>query len=345
MRRTVAQILILLSALVIAGFVVVLVNQTAQLVELAARMTPWLGDVVLWVLVTLYAFCIVVPLYLLFSLPKPLRAPDSEADPEFARHLERLGTRLRRNPHLGSHSLATRAEIEAGLLTLDGLADERTRQAAAQVFVTTAISQNGSLDTFLVLAAQSKLVLEIARTYDQRPTVRDLVYLYSNVAATAFVAGELEDLDLAEQVQPIIAAVFGSAAGVIPGFGAATNLFVNSVTTGSANAFLTLRVGLITKQYCRAVVLPDQRTIRCTALLQATGMLGGIVMTGTTRVAAAIGSATKNSIGGAFESLGDQVRSAGSGIRERSSAAAQKLGLRRAGDTPDVAMEGSGPED
>jgi hypothetical protein len=32
-------------------------------VELAARMTPWLGDVVLWVLLTLYAFCIVVPLY------------------------------------------------------------------------------------------------------------------------------------------------------------------------------------------------------------------------------------------------------------------------------------------
>jgi hypothetical protein len=345
MRRAVAQIVTLLSTLVIAGFVVFLINQTAQLVELAARIAPWLGTAVLWTLVTLYAFCILVPLYLLFSLPKPLRAPNSEADPEFERHLERLGARLRRNPHMAARALATREEIESGLLTLDGLADERTRQSAAHVFVTTAISQNGSLDTFLVLTAQSKLILEIARTYYQRPTVRDLLYLYSNVAATAFVAGELEDLDLAEQVQPIIASVFGSAAGVIPGFGVATNLFVNSVMTGSANAFLTLRVGSIAKQYCRAVVLPEKRAIRRMALLEATRMLGGIVTAGTGRVAAAIGAATRNTVGGAFESLGDQIRAAGSGIRDRSSAAAQKLGLRRAGDgTSEVATEGMEPE-
>lgn len=329
MRKTAARIAVLLGTLIITGFIVLLVNQTAQLVELAARMAPWLGSVVLWVLVTLYAFCVLVPLYLLFSLPKPLRAPDSEADPEFAAHLDRLGARLRRNPHLTARSLATREEIEAGLVTLDGLANERTRLAASQVFVTTAISQNGSLDTFLVLAAQSKLVLEIARVYYQRPTLRDLVYLYSNVAATAFVAGELEDLDLTEQIQPILAAVFGSAAGAIPGFGAATGLFVNSVTTGSANAFLTLRVGIIARQYCRAVVLPPRRTLRRMAIAEATQMLGGIALSGTRRVAAALGSATKSSIGGAFESFGDQIKAAGSGFREKGTTAAQKLGLRR----------------
>lgn len=329
MRKTAARIAVLLGTLIITGFVVLLVNQTAQLVELAARLAPWLGSVVLWVLVTLYAFCVLVPLYLLFSLPKPLRAPDSEADPEFPAHLDRLGARLRRNPHLSARALSTREEIEAGLVALDGLANERTRLAASQVFVTTAISQNGSLDTFLVLAAQSKLVLEIARVYYQRPTLRDLVYLYSNVAATAFVAGELEDLDLTEQIQPILAAVFGSAAGAIPGFGAATGLFVNSVTTGSANAFLTLRVGIIARQYCRAVVLPPRRMLRRMAIAEATQMLGGIALSGTRRVAAALGSATKSSIGGAFESFGDQIKAAGSGFREKGTTAAQKLGLRR----------------
>lgn len=341
MRKTAARIAVLLGALGIAAFVVVLVNQTAQLVELAARMSPFLGSAVLWVLVTLYAFCVVVPLYLLFSLPKPLRAPGSESDPGFPAHIERLGARLRRNPHLSARALSSREEIEAGLVTLDGLANERTRQAAAQVFVTTAISQNGSLDTFLVLAAQSKLILEIARTYYQRPTLRDLVYLYSNVAATAFVAGELEDIDLTEQIQPILAAVFGSAAGAIPGFGAATGLFVNSVTTGSANAFLTLRVGVITRQYCRSVVLPSRRVIRRTALAEATQMLGGIALTGTRRVAAALGAATRSSIGGAVESFGDQIRTATSGVRDRSAAAARRLGLRGTvqNDTDDLAEE------
>ena len=345
MRRTAARIAVLIGTLGIAAFVVLLVNQTAQVVGLAARMAPWFGTTVLWVLVTLYAFCILVPLYLLFSLPKPLRAPDAETDPEFPAHLERLGARLRRNPHLRARALATREDIEAGLVTLDGLANERTRQAAAQVFVTTAISQNGSLDTFLVLAAQSKLILEIARTYYQRPTLRDLIFLYSNVAATAFVAGELEDIDLTEQIQPILGAVFGSAAGAIPGFGAATGLFVNSVTTGSANAFLTLRVGVITRQYCRSVTLPPRGVIRRTALAEATQMLGGIALSGTRRVAAALGAATKSSIGGAFESFGDQIRAAGTGFRDRSSAAVQKLGMRRPGVAdPGVRPEGFEPE-
>jgi hypothetical protein len=329
MRKTAARIAVLLGLLVITGFVVVLVNQTAQLVELASRIAPWAGAVVFWTLMALYAFCVITPLYLLFSLPKPLRAPESETDPQFPAHLERLQGRLRRNAHLSGRPMSSREDVEAALVTLDGLANERTRQAAAQVFITTAISQNGSLDTFLVLAAQSKLVLEIARTYYQRPTARDLVYLYSNVAATAFVAGELEDLDLTEQIQPILGAVFGSAAGAIPGFGAATTLFVSSVTTGSANAFLTLRVGVIAKQYCRSVVLPSRRIIRRTALAEATQMLGGIALNGTRRVAAALGSATKNSIGGAFETFGDQLKAAGSGIKGMSSAAAEKLRIRR----------------
>ena len=334
-RKTAATVALLVSLLVIVGFVVMLINQTAQLVDLSARLAPWLGQVVLWSLVTLYAFCIVTPLYLLLSLPKPLRAPSSESDPAFPEHLERLAARLGRNPHLPGRAFAGREEVEAGLVELDALANERTRQAASQVFITTAVSQNGSLDTFLVLAAQSKLVLEIARTYYQRPTLRDLAYLYSNVAATAFIAGELEDLDITEQIQPILAAVFGSAAGAIPGFGAATTLFMNSVTTGSANAFLTLRVGVITKHYCRSVVLPPKRVIRRTALTEATQMLGGIAMTGTRRVAVALGAATTSSIGGAFESFGDQIRAAGSGIKGMSSAAVDKLRFRRPGPGPE----------
>ena len=309
MRRTLIRLALLASLLVVTGFVVVLVNQTAQLVALAARVNPFLGDALLWSLLALYAFCVLVPLYLIFSLPRPLRAPESESDPEFRGHLERLAKRLRSNRHLTNRDVATREQIDAAIAELDALADRRTQEAASQVFVTTAISQNGSLDTFLVLAAQSKLVLEIARTYYQRPTLRDLTYLYANVAGTAFVAGELEDVDLSAQVQPILAAVFGSATGAIPGFGAASTLFVNSVATGATNAFLTLRVGIIAKQYCRAVVLPQRRTIRRVALAEATRMLGAIAMAGTRRVAGAIGAATRNTVGGALGSMGEQMRS------------------------------------
>src|SRR5690606_13585436 len=132
----------------------------------------------------LYAFCGTVPVYMFLRLPKPLLPPDTEEGPEFAEYLDRLRRRLATNPHLQGVSLATRSEIEVALKSLDAIAEERTKAAASQVFVTTAISQNGSLDSFLVLGAQSKLILEIARIYYQRPTVRDLLSLYSNVAAT-----------------------------------------------------------------------------------------------------------------------------------------------------------------
>jgi hypothetical protein len=325
MRRTLLKVLLLASAFVIIGFIVILVNQTAQLVMLANNVAPWLGRTVFWTLITLYTFCVAVPLYLILRLPKPLRPPASAEDPAFPAHLERSRGRLGTNPHLKGQSLATQPELEASLRTLDALAETRTRDAASQVFVTTAISQNGSLDGFLVLAAQSKLVLEIARTYYQRPTIRDLAFLYSNVAATAFIATELEDLDLAEQVQPIIGAAFGSAAGAIPGFGAATTLFINSVTTGAANAFLTLRVGVITQEYCRATVLPSRRTVRRIAVLKATQLLGAITLAGTKRVAGAIGSGSKSAIGDAFVSLGDQIKQAGAGIKGASTTAMSKL--------------------
>lgn len=332
MRRTLARLLIPIALLVIVAFVVTLINQTAQLVLLAERAHPLLGDVAFWSLIAGYTFCALVPVYVWLRLPRALRPPASDTDPDFEEHVTKLGARLARNPLLAGVPTGTRAEIEAALPVLDSAADAKMKAAARQVFITTAVSQNGSLDTFVVLAAQSKLILEIARTYYQRPTLRDLTFLYANVAATAFVAGELEDVDLAAQLQPILAAAFGSAAGAVPGLGAASTLFVNSVTTGGANAFLTLRVGVITRQYCRALVLPDRRKVRRHSLAQATELLGSVIMDGARAVAGAVGTATRRTIGGVFESFGDQIRSAAVGARSTSAAMISRLRPGRGDD-------------
>ncbi|HEX6640153.1 MAG TPA: DUF697 domain-containing protein, partial [Thermoanaerobaculia bacterium] len=299
MRKTALRVMLFLSAFVIVAFAVFLVNQTAQLVALADRAHPLFGDVVFWTLLALYAFCLIVPAFLILRLPPPLVPPEDEKSADFERHLERLTKRLRRNPLRAGQTITTRAEIEAALQVLDRRADEMTKAAGAQVFITTAVSQNGSLDGVIVLAAQSKLVYEVARVYYQRPTLRDMLWLYGNVASTAFVAGELEDLDLSEQIQPILSSVAGSAAGAIPGFQAASTLFVSSVMTGAANALLTMRVGLITKQYSRALSAPQKRIVRRTALVQATGMLGVVVMDGAKRVWDAILAAAGKRVTGA----------------------------------------------
>ena len=308
MRKSLRTAALLLSLFLVAAFVVFLINQTVQVVGLADRLHPALGTGVLWGLLLLYAVCALVPLAMVLRLPKPLRPPASEASPEFADHLRALGLRLQGNALVRGRPLVSREDIEAALRILDERADEIIRGAGAQVFVTTAISQNGSLDGLMVLLAQSRMLWHIARVYYQRPSVRDLAVLYGNVAATAFVATQLDDLDLAEQVQPLLSGVLGSAVGAVPGLHAASTLLLNSVMSGTANAFLTLRVGIIAKRYCGALVLPERRAVRRAAVSQAAQMLGTIARDGAKRVVGAFLAASKARAGDAVRGFGDSVK-------------------------------------
>lgn len=304
----------MVSAFATIAFTVILINQTAQLVQLAAGVHPTLGRATLWGLLLLYVVLIAVPIALVLRLPKPIQPPPSEDSPGFPAHLDALRARLRAHRDLGDVRLDTREEVEQALARLNGRTDELIRGTASQVFLTTAISQNGSIDSLLVLAAQSKLIWRIAHIYYQRPTLRDMTHLYANVAATAFIAGELEDLDLAEQLQPVLASAVGSAVGAIPGFQMASSMLVNSVVTGGANAFLTLRVGIIAKNYCAALVLPERRSLRRSAIAAATAMLGAIAMEGARTLSAAFWKASTRKVGGTITGIGSQVWNAGSSL-------------------------------
>ena len=77
---------------------------------------------------------------------------------------------------------------------------------SVRVFLATAVSQSGRLDGLLVFAAQSRMVWKIALLHYQRPSVRDMINLYANVAGTAFVASEIEDININEHVEPVIGA-------------------------------------------------------------------------------------------------------------------------------------------
>ena len=310
MKHPLRTVALCASALLVGAFLVFLINQTVQVVGLAERLHPALGTAVLWGLLALYAACALVPLVMLFWLPKPLRPPASETSPGFDAHVQALGRRLQGNPHLRERALSSREDIEAALRILDGRADEIIRSTGSQVFVTTAVSQNGSLDGLMVLLAQSKMVWQIARVYYQRPTAREMAILYGNVAATAFIAAQLDDVDLAAQVQPLVSGVLGSAAGAVPGLHAAGTLLVNSLLNGTANAFLTLRVGTIAKRYCGALVLPERRAVRRLAVSQAAQMLGTIARDGAKRVGGAFWTASKARVSDAARGFAESVKHA-----------------------------------
>lgn len=333
MRRAITGTLLLLSLFLAVSFAVLVIAQTVQLVEFARSVHPVAGDVAFWSLLAFYATCLAVPAFLVLRLPRSLKVPADDSGPEFDRHLRELRKRLRKNAHLSPMPLDTREEIEAALEVLGERADVVIRKTAGEVFITTAVSQNGSLDAVFVLAAQSRMTWTLAHLYYQRPGPRELAYLYANVAATAFVTSEIEDFDLAAQLQPVISGAFGSVAGAVPGAQAVGTLATNAIFGGAANAFMTLRIGLIARDYCGALVRPDPRLEKRSATAGAALMLGGVVTDGARQVAAAFVTASARSVAdaakGAARGVGGMAKSAKTSV----------AGLFRQGDGGEEAAE------
>ncbi len=281
------------SLLILLLFVMFVMNQTIQIVEFASRVSPLLGTALLWTLLVFYALLIAVPLVIFLRMPRSLRPVESEQSREFPLYMERLKKRLARNRLLAGSTFSDRRDVEAGLATLNRETDSLIRTTASTVFVTTAVSQSGRLDAFLVLATQSRMLWQIARLYYQRPTPRELLHLYANIAATVFLATELDDLDVHEQVEAILSSTLGSVVVAVPG----TSLLVNSVVNGAANAFLTLRVGIMAKRYCSSLVLAERRTLKRAATVEAVGLLGSVVSQGTARISKTVWDVSKEKIG------------------------------------------------
>ncbi len=279
MKKTLKLLVLLGSSFVLLSFGVIVVNQTAQVVELAGRAHPALGVATFWGLITIYSGLVGVPILMIVRMPRALTPPETEGGPEFEAHLVELGRRLDSNPYLQEPvgPRPTRRDVERALESLDAEADREVRKMARMVFMTTAVSQSGRLDALLVLAAQSRMVWRIAHIYYQRPSIREMAHLYSNVAATAFVAGELDSVELHQMIQPMVAASLGTVGGAIPGLQVITSVAVNSMISGSANAFLTLRIGMITRTYCGSLVAQPRNYVRKSATSRAARMLSDVV--------------------------------------------------------------------
>jgi len=317
------------AVVILIAFILFVVNQTAQFVNMVSTFNPTAGQIVLVGLLLVYAVVVGVPLVIFVRLPRAIRPPADESSPEFPEYLEEVRSRLASNRNLvgASISKGDRAGIEAALKVLNEKADMILKTTASTVFVSTAISQSGRLDSIMVLLAQSRMVWQVAHVYNQRPSLRELISLYANVAATTFIATEVEDLDVSEQVGPVVGAVLGSSlVGAIPGVSVVATVLTNSIVEGSANAFMTLRVGAITKQYCASLTTPNRALVRRFASVEAASMLGSIVLESGGVVSKAILDAASKAGAGMFSPLTDATRDALTTVSNTLSDAAKKAG-------------------
>jgi hypothetical protein len=284
MQQAAKRIAAFFAAFILLVFALFVINQTVQVVRLASDINRSFGSAVLWALVFIYAGLLLMPAVLWLKLPKNLLPPPQDDCVAYEAFLRRLKKRLVRNPQLNNVPLNTQDDIRAALGLLDQHADEVVAAAASTVFLSTAISQSGRLDGLVVLVTQVRLIWQVAHIYLQRPSLREFVQLYVNVASTALIATEVDDID----VEGLVGTIFGSTVAAIPG----TQILMNSALSGAANAFLTLRVGMIAKGYCDCTVRPEKKKLRRAATVQAAKLLGSIVKNGTTKLMKATLKAT-----------------------------------------------------
>ncbi|WP_312652773.1 DUF697 domain-containing protein [Proteiniclasticum sp.] len=282
-------------------FIVFAVNQAAQIYTLAGGVHPYLGYAALVLVGFAFALILVVPLYGLLTLRKRPEMPKSVDDPKFDAYVQTLKSRLKTNPYLLGQGFVfdehgePKIEVMRALALLDAEATKLVKKGASSVFLTTAISQNGALDSIFVISSLMRMIWDVSHIYNQRPGFREIAYLYGNISATVLMARSVEDLDLMDdQLEPVIASILGGSLGsLIPGTVYVTNLLINSITEGSVNALLCLRVGAMAKRYSGSLVDIDKAVMRRSASMEAIGLLGGIVRDNTTYVIHAFGNAAK----------------------------------------------------
>ena len=299
--KTLKRVVLLVAGGGLLLFVLIAINQTIQIVDIASGVHPVFGTITLVFLLLAFGAVVFIPIAMLMKFSQAPELPRDASSPEYRTYVENLRLRLSKNKVLKEEGFVfdagadTVQEVERALAVLHLKSSAVIKANASAVFLTTAISQNGFLDGAFVLVSITRMVWQVAKIYQQRPSPRQLAALYGNIAATVLMARGIEDVDLLdEQIEPVIASVLGGGlASLVPGAVTVTTLIVSAITEGAVNALLTLRVGSLSQRYCGATVRQDPHKIRRAATVEACSLLGAMIRENAVIVLKAFGKATR----------------------------------------------------
>lgn len=301
-KKPYKTLVLTVATIFLVSFAIIMINQVSQLIQTATAVNPLLGQVLLLFFIFLFIFGLLSVAGIIVSLDKPLIIPDVNDKEAYATYISKLKKRLVKNKYLKNNNFIWNPDIdeldqvEEAIELLNQESIRMIKKESSAVFITTAVSQNGSLDSIFVFVSATRLVWQIAMLYNQRPAISDLTKLYSNVFGTVLLSRQIDDLDLlSEQLEPVISSIFGGSVGsIVPGVSFAVTFIVDSLMEGSINALLMLRVGLITQRYLSSITKVDNRTIGKSATIQACNLLGTLISENSKRIVDAIYNSIKN---------------------------------------------------
>ena len=135
---------------------------------------------------------------------------------------------------------------------LDALADQLAARQARQVFLLTASSPRGSLDTIMVLAATYRLVGDLCTVYHVRAGKWETWMILVSVLMNLVAASQLDDLSdtLGDQAGGALEHAAGLGSAVAAGV---AGQVLGTVADGGANWVLFRRLSLRVRQYLRPI--------------------------------------------------------------------------------------------
>lgn len=353
MSKCMKNLLTMVGIIVIGSFLVFLYDCIVGLSDFAGRFNPGLTPWVFWILFVATAGSLGWLLATAFFRPRPMLVYANPTREELEGFQRELARRLRRNWYLKEQGVlvADEKDLKAGLHVLQDKANEEIRAAARRVFIGTAVSQNGRLDSLVVLFLISRLVWRISKLYNQRPHYRELINLYVNIAVTSFLAGSIEEFGIEEYVRELMGPlVAGSAIGAVPGAEAIAGAVTTSILSGSTNSLLTMRCGIVARNYM-SLDLGERGMMRRSATVEAGKMFvtisaetvthvtkllvkgsSGAILAGTRKTVKGMGSKVSSAAG----SVGSGAKNVGRGVKDAARAVVREAGQSAKGVKQDI---------
>ena len=143
------------------------------------------------------------------------------------------------------------------------------RKNAKTVLVSTAICQSGKLDMYTVISINIKMIKEIVVKCGFRPSYPKLGKLAVRVFSTALIAESLEGLDFSVIFPQSTVNYLADVPLVKP--------IATSLLGGISNALLTLRVGVVTRNYLFSEGKLNKDEIRTRAIKESLKIIPGVI--------------------------------------------------------------------
>ena len=300
MLKDLKRILIGVGLVIGIIFFLFIVNQFILFFELVKNIHPYLAIFLTSITVIALVYVIWKTASIWLMAPKAPLLPADPSQEEYEEYLIETKRILKLNTKLKDIDFDSEEYTNEELVTmafdkLDELSFPLIKENANTIFLSTAISQNGSLDSILVLTSMIRMVWQLAKVYQTRPSLKSISKLYLQVAGVIFMARSLEDSDIIEQqIEPLIATILGeSLASAIPGMVPIANLIVSSIMEGSLNAFLALRVGIVAQSYLGMEVPQSKGFIRKTSSLHSLTYMRDIIKDNSRLVVSTIVNSVK----------------------------------------------------